>query len=175
MRVGSSVFCTSRYLTLRHWEFEAANSLGKSPRRRATLTKLSPAGTAESSPGRSPGKRLERASLVGTAQSYPGHGPGFGCPNREWSISELEVPQDCILGYFQSDLSKLAGTYGFLACILLKGLRRAVAHEIRSPDDYPIYRSISDTLVWKRKPSLCHPERTPDDKVGVCAPMQGCR
>jgi hypothetical protein len=29
---------------------------------------------------------------------------GWPAPNREWSISELEVPQDCILGNFQPSL-----------------------------------------------------------------------
>ena len=40
------------------------------------------------------------------------------------------------------ELSKLAGRYGFSACILLKRLRRAGAYEIRSPDDFrlPIHQ-----------------------------------
>src|ERR1700679_180258 len=44
--------------------------------------------------------------------------------------------QDCVLGYSQPELSKLAGRYGFSACILLKRLRRAGAHEIRLPEDF---------------------------------------
>ena len=39
-------------------------------------------------------------SPVGTAENIPGHGPGLAAPNREKSISEVEVPQDCILGIF---------------------------------------------------------------------------
>jgi hypothetical protein len=29
---------------------------------------------------------------------------GWVYPNREWAISEVEVPQDCILGHFQPSL-----------------------------------------------------------------------
>ncbi len=35
---------------------------------------------------------------------YPGHRPGLAAPNLDWSILELEVPQDFILGHFQPSL-----------------------------------------------------------------------
>jgi len=39
-----------------------------------------------------------------TQDMVPEHRPGLAAANLEWSISELEVPQDCILGHFQPSL-----------------------------------------------------------------------
>jgi hypothetical protein len=51
-------------------------------------------------------------SPAGTAESYPGHRPGLAAPNHEQSISEAEVPQDCILGI----CSRPYGTQSGEAC-----------------------------------------------------------
>jgi hypothetical protein len=52
-------------------------------------------------------------SPAGTAESYPGHCPGLPAPNREGSISEVEEPQDCILGHFQPSLRDCSSLESF--------------------------------------------------------------
>src|ERR1700677_3928480 len=67
--------------------------------------KLSPVGTAESSPGRSPGERFERrTSPAGTAENDPGCNPGVLLPPK-WTIRDSRYPtQDHVLGNSQPSL-----------------------------------------------------------------------
>jgi hypothetical protein len=74
------------------------------PRENSTY-ELSPAGTAESSPGRSPGERVERrTSPVGTAENYPGCNPGVLLPPRCTIRDSGQKAQDQVLGNFQPSL-----------------------------------------------------------------------
>ncbi len=56
------------------------------------IHRFSPGGTAESSPGRSPGKRFEvQASPAGTAENHSGWGPGHNPGDFQPSLAGLVV------------------------------------------------------------------------------------
>jgi len=50
--------------------------------------------------------------------------------------NHLEGCAWCVGGTPESELSKLAGRYGFSACVLRKRLRRVGAYEIKLPEDF---------------------------------------
>jgi hypothetical protein len=75
---------------------------------------------------------------------------------RDFSFA-LSKPRTDVLGYTQPELSKLAGRYGFSACILWKRLRRVRAYEIKLPEDFRSTHPSATTLPGSADPHFVIP------------------